>query len=59
MKKEKIYDPLNKKEESSRYKGYKYSLNNPGKWFIIFTLLQYILAFIIHELRTNILVLRV
>jgi hypothetical protein len=59
MKKEKIYDPLNKKEESSRYKGYKYSLNNPGKWFTIFTLLQYILAFIIHELRTNILVLRV
>jgi hypothetical protein len=28
MKKEKTYDPLNKKEESSRYKGYKYSLKH-------------------------------
>jgi hypothetical protein len=50
---------LNKKEESSRYKGYKYSLNNLGKWFTIFTLLQHILAFIIHDLRTSILVLGV
>jgi hypothetical protein len=59
MKKEKTYDPLNKKEESSRYKGYKYSLNNLGKWFTIFTLSQHILAFIIHDLRTSILVLGV
>jgi hypothetical protein len=30
---------VEQKEESLKYKGYKYSLNNPGKWFKIFTLL--------------------
>jgi hypothetical protein len=61
---------VEQKEESSKYKGYKYSLNNPGKWFKIFTLLQYkgskssfsyhiFSAFIIHELRRSMLVLRI
>lgn len=42
--KKKGHRPLEQKEESSIYKIYKYSLNNPCKGFKIFILLPYILS---------------